>query len=195
MKDNKAKIYMIFSLVVLVIAVIVSGTYAYYVWTTSDSDTTKIVAGVGAATVTFDGGSDINANLRPVSDKSKGIVKNISVKGDTTGLVFNMYLDITSIDTGLKDESFRYELYKGTTKVKEATALGAAICACVGINLYKDFYEAADICVKKDIVYYPNKNNQKVYANLINKFNDVYKIQLELADKNLTTHMWKAVGE
>ena len=119
MKDNKAKIYMIFSLVVLVIAVIVSGTYAYYVWTTSDSDTTKIVAGVGAATVTFDGGSDINANLRPVSDKSKGIVKNISVKGDTTGLVFNMYLDITSIDTGLKDESFRYELYKGTTKVKE----------------------------------------------------------------------------
>ena len=119
MKDNKAKIYMIFSLVVLVIVVIVSGTYAYYVWTTSDSDTTKIVAGVGAATVTFDGGSDINANLRPVSDKSKGIIKNISVKGDTTGLVFNMYLDITSIDTGLKDESFRYELYKGTTKVKE----------------------------------------------------------------------------
>ena len=118
-KNNKAKIYMIFSLVVLVIVVIVSGTYAYYVWTTSDSDTTKIVAGVGAATVTFDGGSDINANLRPVSDKSKGIIKNISVKGDTTGLVFNMYLDITSIDTGLKDESFRYELYKGTTKVKE----------------------------------------------------------------------------
>ena len=118
-KNNKAKIYMIFSLVVLVIVVIVSGTYAYYVWTTSDSDTTKIVAGIGAATVTFDGGSDISANLRPVSDKSKGIIKNISVKADTTGLVFNMYLDITSIDTGLKDESFRYELYKGTTKVKE----------------------------------------------------------------------------
>ena len=118
-KNNKAKIYMISSLVVLVIVVIVSGTYAYYVWTTSDSDTTKIVAGIGAATVTFDGGSDISANLRPVSDKSKGIVKNISVKGDTEGLVFNMYLDITSIDTGLKDESFRYELYKGTTKVKE----------------------------------------------------------------------------
>ena len=118
-KNNKAKIYMIFSLIVLVIVVIVSGTYAYYVWTTSDSDTTKIVAGIGAATVTFDGGSDISANLRPVSDKSKGIIKNINVKADTEGLVFNMYLDITSIDTGLKDESFRYELYKGTTKVKE----------------------------------------------------------------------------
>ena len=116
---NKYKLYMILGIVVLVIAVIVSGTYAYYVWTTSDSDTTKIVAGIGAATVTFDGGSDVSANLRPVSDKSKGIIKNISVKADTEGLVFNMYLDITSIDTGLKDESFRYELYKGTTKVKE----------------------------------------------------------------------------
>ena len=118
-ENNKSKKFMLFGLIVLVITIAVSSTYAYYVWTTSDSDTTKIVAGVGSATVTFDGGSDINASLRPVSDKSKGIVKNISVKADTAGLVFNMYLDITSIDTGLKDESFRYELYKGTTKVKE----------------------------------------------------------------------------
>ena len=117
--NKKKKIFLITGISLLVLIAIVGGTYAWYVWTTGDSDTTKIVAGVGAATVTFDGGSDINANLRPVSDKSKGIVKNISVKGDTTGLVFNMYLDITSIDTGLKDESFRYELYKGTTKVKE----------------------------------------------------------------------------
>ena len=118
-ENNKAKKFMLFGLIVLVITIAVSSTYAYYVWTTSDSDTTKIVAGVGSATVTFNGGSDINANLRPVSDKSKGIIKNISVKADTTGLVFNMYLDITSIDTGLKDVSFRYEFYKGTTKVKE----------------------------------------------------------------------------
>ena len=117
--NKKKKIFLITGISLLVLIAIVGGTYAWYVWTTSDSDTTKIVAGVGAATVTFDGGSDVEANLRPVSDKSKGIVKNISVKGDTTGLVFNMYLDITSIDTGLKDESFRYELYKGTTKVKE----------------------------------------------------------------------------
>ena len=81
------------------------------------------------------------------------------------------------------------------TKVKEATALGAAICAYVGIGLYKDFYEAVDVAVKKDAIYYPNKNNSETYNNLINRFNDVYKIQLELADKNLTTHMWKAPGE
>ena len=118
-ENNKAKKFMLFGLIVLVITIAVSSTYAYYVWTTSDSDTTKIVAGVGSATVTFDGGSDINASLRPVSDKSKGIVKEIKVKADTTGLTFNMYLDITSIATELKDVSFRYEFYKGSTKLKE----------------------------------------------------------------------------
>ena len=118
-ENNKSKKFMLFGLIALVITIAVSGTYAYYVWSTSDNEVTKIVAGVGSATVTFDGGSDINASLRPVSDKSKGIVKNISVKADTTGLTFNMYLDITSIATELKDVSFRYEFYKGTTKVKE----------------------------------------------------------------------------
>ena len=119
MKENKAKIFMVSSLIILVITIIVSSTYAYYVWTTSDSEVTKIVAEVGYATVTFDGGSDINANLKPVPDKSEGIIKAIKVKADTTGLNFNLYLDIINIDTGLKDISFRYELYKGTTKVKE----------------------------------------------------------------------------
>ena len=119
MNNNKKKVYIITGVSLLLLLVIISGTYAWYTWTTSNSDVTNIVADVGAATVTFDGGSDISANLRPVSDKSKGIVKNINVKADTEGLVFNMYLDITSIDTDLKDESFRYELYKGDTKVKE----------------------------------------------------------------------------
>ena len=69
--NKKKKIFLITGISLLVLIAIVGGTYAWYVWTTSDSDTTKIVAGVGAATVTFDGGSDINANLRPVSDKGK----------------------------------------------------------------------------------------------------------------------------
>ena len=118
-ENNKSKKFMLFGLIALVITIAVSSTYAYYVWSTSDNEVTKIVAGVGSATVTFDGGSDINASLRPISDKSKGIVKEIKVKADTTGLTFNMYLDITSIATELKDVSFRYEFYKGSTKLKE----------------------------------------------------------------------------
>ena len=119
MNNNKKKIFIITGISLLVLIVIIGGTYAWYVWTTSDNEVTKIVAGVGSATVTFDGGSDISANLKPVADKSNGIVKTIKVKSDTAGLLFNMYLDIVSIDTGLKDVSFKYEFYKGETKVKE----------------------------------------------------------------------------
>ena len=60
-ENNKSKKFMLFGLIVLVITIAVSSTYAYYVWTTSDNEVTKIVAGVGSATVTFDGGSYINA--------------------------------------------------------------------------------------------------------------------------------------
>ena len=119
MNNNKKKIFIITGISLLVLIAIIGGTYAWYSWNTSDDEVTKIAAGIGTATVTFDGGSDINANLRPVSDKSKGIVKTIKVKSDTAGLLFNMYLDITSIDVDLKDESFRYEFYRGTNKVKE----------------------------------------------------------------------------
>ena len=118
-KKNMSKIFMIFGISILVIAIIGS-TFAYYVWTTVEEDTTKIVTSIGAATVIFDGGSDIeNANLRPVSDKSKGIIKTINVKGDTTGLVFNMYLDLITLPDALKEESFRYALYNGETLKKE----------------------------------------------------------------------------
>ena len=138
MINNKYKIFMIFSIAVLAITIIVSTTYAYYIWTTEGSNVTKIVAGVGAATVTFDGGSDVEANLRPVSDKSKGISKTIKVKADTTGLVFNLYLDMTTLDTNLKHESFKYELYKGTTKVKEgnfsSTYLNSNTTTCTKNN-------------------------------------------------------------
>ena len=119
MNNNKKKIFIITGISLLVLIAIIGGTYAWYSWNTSDDEVTKIAAGIGTATVTFDGGSDINANLRPVSDKSKGIVKTIKVKSDTAGLLFNMYLDITSIDADLKDESFRYEFYRGTNKIKE----------------------------------------------------------------------------
>ena len=118
-KKNMSKIFMIFGISILVLAIIGS-TFAYYVWTTGEEDTTKIVTSIGTATVIFDGGSDIaDANLRPVSDKSKGIIKTINVKGDTTGLTFNMYLDLITLPDALKEESFRYALYNGETLKKE----------------------------------------------------------------------------
>ena len=116
---NKSKVFMIFGILLLVVAVIGS-TFAYYIWTSGSEDETKIVTNVGSATVYFDGGKIIeNASLRPVESKEYGIVKNISVQANKTGINFNLYLDINSIDDNLKDKSFRYEFYKEDTLVKE----------------------------------------------------------------------------
>ena len=118
---KKSKIFMIFGIAVLVIA-IVGSTLAYYVWNASSDEETKIVTNVGAATVYFDGGSIIeNASIRPVSDKSKGIVKTISFKGSVSGISANLYLDIINIDTGLKDNTFKYAFYDGSTLIKEGS--------------------------------------------------------------------------
>ena len=113
--EKKSKIFMIFGVVVLVIA-IVGSTLAYYVWTTSSDEETKIVSKVGAATIKFDGGSSIeNASLRPVSDKTKGIVKEIKMVANTAGIKANLYLDIVSIDEELKNTTFKFFLAKSST--------------------------------------------------------------------------------
>ena len=116
---NKSKVFMIFGILLLVVTIIGS-TFAYYIWTSGSEDETKIVTNVGSATVYFDGGKAIgNASLRPVESKEYGIVKNISVQANKTGINFNLYLDITSIDDNLKDKSFRYQFYKEDTLFKE----------------------------------------------------------------------------
>ena len=115
---NKAKTFMIFGISLLVFAIIGS-TFAYYTWRTTSDQETKIVTSIGAATVYFSGGDSIeNATLRPVSDKSKGIVKTVEARANASGVAINMYLDIVSIDDGLKHESFKYEFYKGGTLLK-----------------------------------------------------------------------------
>ena len=115
---NKAKIFMIFGISLLVFAVLGS-TVAYYVWKTSSDEELKIVTSVGTAYVYFSGGDSIeNATLRPVSDRSKGIIKTIEIRGSTTGILANLYLDIINIDENLRHESFKYEFYKGATLLK-----------------------------------------------------------------------------
>ena len=115
---NKAKTFMIFGISLLVFAVLGS-TVAYYVWKTSSDEELKIVTSVGTAYVYFSGGDSIeDATLRPVSDRSKGIIKTIEIRGSTTGILANLYLDIINIDENLRHESFKYEFYKGGTLLK-----------------------------------------------------------------------------
>lgn len=78
--------------------------------------------------------------------------------------------------------------------VKEATALGAAICAAVGAGLYKDIQSAAQAFVQWDKEYTPNDENHKTYTALFETWKKINNHQLQQADEGLTTHMWKAPG-
>ena len=79
-------------------------------------------------------------------------------------------------------------------KVTEATALGAAMSAGVGAGVYENLKEASKKLVVWDKEYQPNMQNKKLYDDIKEKWQEIYKAQLELVDKNLTTSMWKAPG-
>ncbi len=78
--------------------------------------------------------------------------------------------------------------------VKESTALGAAICAGVGAGVYKSFEDAISKVVKFEKTFYPMEEHHTIYSELYNKWEGIYKNQLELADQGLTEHMWIAPG-
>ncbi len=78
--------------------------------------------------------------------------------------------------------------------VKEATALGAAILAGYGVNLFKSITETAKRVVKIEKTYMPNIQNFKVYEELYQTWHKVYAAQLALCDQGLTENMWKAPG-
>lgn len=79
-------------------------------------------------------------------------------------------------------------------KVKEATALGAAICAGVGANIYKNIESAASSLVVWDKEYVPNPQNREVYDKLYKTWRQMYAAQLNLSDMGVTQYMWKAPG-
>ncbi|MBA1437816.1 MAG: autoinducer-2 kinase [Epsilonproteobacteria bacterium] len=79
-------------------------------------------------------------------------------------------------------------------KVTEATALGAAMAAGVGVGVFASLAEAAKKLVIWEREYLPNKQNKQVYDTLKTKWQKAYQAQLKLVDDNITTSMWKAPG-
>jgi len=79
-------------------------------------------------------------------------------------------------------------------KVKEATALGAAISAGVGAGIFSSIEEASEELVVWESEYLPNSSNFTKYANIKKRWQEVYENQLTLVDRGLTESMWKAPG-
>ena len=79
-------------------------------------------------------------------------------------------------------------------KVKEATALGAAMAAGVGAGVYKSLKEASQKLVSWEKTFEPNMQNYKQYNQIRENWKKAYKVQLKLVDENITKSMWKAPG-
>jgi sugar (pentulose or hexulose) kinase len=78
--------------------------------------------------------------------------------------------------------------------VKEATALGGAIAAGVGIGLYDSMVGAADELVRWEKDYEPDTQNYLLYQEVRQKWVQAYAAQRALVDDGVTQSMWKAPG-
>ena len=79
-------------------------------------------------------------------------------------------------------------------RVKEATALGAAIMAGYGVGLYEDISGTAKRLVRMDKRYEPNMENHRTYMEMYKVWRDVYARELAISDDRLTRYMWAAPG-
>jgi len=79
-------------------------------------------------------------------------------------------------------------------KVTEATALGAAMAAGVGVGVYSSLIHAAECLVVWDKECTPNTEHYDTYLKIQDQWKEVYACQLGLVDKNLTQSMWMAPG-
>ncbi len=79
-------------------------------------------------------------------------------------------------------------------EVKEATALGCAICAGVGAGVYESIEKAADELVSWDRSFIPSPDNHEIYKEIRKKWKIAYETQLKLVDDGITESMWKAPG-
>ena len=78
--------------------------------------------------------------------------------------------------------------------VRESTALGAAICAGVGVRLFPNLQETAKELVKWERIIEPNVKNQKEYSKLYDKWTRIYGRMVRLVEEGLLEPMWRAAG-
>ena len=112
---DKKKI--IIGLILVIGAIALGSTLAWWTWSTSSNEQTNVVVTVGGITINYEDGDNItNNNLIPTSTKEKGISKNITVS--STGQVYlDLNMAIVTLEDGLKDASFKYEIYNGSELV------------------------------------------------------------------------------
>lgn len=79
-------------------------------------------------------------------------------------------------------------------KVREATSLGGAAAAAVGLGLYGGLPDAADAMVRWEREVEPNRAHRAIYDAAAERWTAAYAVQKTLVDQKITTPMWSAPG-
>ena len=78
--------------------------------------------------------------------------------------------------------------------IKEATALGAAICAGVGVGIYDDLPKASAKIVSWEREVHPNRKTHNEYTRYYEKWRKVYPRFLQITEDGLLEPMYRAPG-
>jgi autoinducer 2 (AI-2) kinase len=79
-------------------------------------------------------------------------------------------------------------------KVKEATSLGATLCALAGLRVFKNLSEAAAAVVKWERTVEPNARQHQVYQEIVPRHLRMQQALLDLANSGVAPAMWRAPG-
>ncbi len=79
-------------------------------------------------------------------------------------------------------------------KVKESTALGAAIFAGIGAGIYQDVTSAAAQVTSFERTIEPDPNTHARYEELYARWLDIYSGELGLVEQGLLKPLWRAAG-
>ena len=101
----------------LLFLVVIGVSFAWWTWSTSNEQNTNVVVTIEGTTISYEDGEDItNNNLIPTSTKEQGISKDITISSTST-VYLDLNMTVVALDDGLKDSSFKYELYNGSDLV------------------------------------------------------------------------------
>ena len=164
MFKNKKYMYILIGVIVLLV---IGGVVAYYVW---ESSINALIFGeVCSPEIAFVGGSTINGtDIRPVSDKSRGLTKDIEVNlenlcnNDIATMTLN--LELTEFPEGLADSSFVWELYKVTTT--EVQGVSTETLTYVNDGDFDDLEEGDVIILADQQVVTGNISKYRLYIYL-----------------------------
>lgn len=78
--------------------------------------------------------------------------------------------------------------------VKESTALGAALCAGLGVGLYADLSEISAAIVRFERTVEPDRESTDAYAEHYERWRTVYRRVLQLSEEGLLRPMWWPAG-